>query len=80
MDIAHDPVIDQRPDGRWEVTCPTCLELKASGVEVPVGIGLAVRSWEVALRLWENHIRPVPEPPGHHAPRRPTSSQLPILQ
>ena len=79
MDTAHDPVIDQRPDGRWEVNCPACVELKASGVEVPIGIGLAVRTWEAALRLWENHVRPVPESPDH-GPRRVASSHLPIMK
>ena len=52
MEISHDPVINQRPDGRWEVNCPDCLRLRASGVDVPVGIGLSVRSWESAIRLW----------------------------
>ena len=52
----HDPVVHHRADGRWEVNCPECLRLKASGVDVPVGIGLSVRSWDVAIRLWSNHI------------------------
>ena len=67
MENSHDPVINHRPDGRWEVNCPDCLRLRASGVEVPVGIGLSVRSWEVAVRLWENHLRPVRESHGDEA-------------
>jgi hypothetical protein len=59
MEINHNPVINHRPDGRWEVTCPECLMLRDSGVDVPVGIGLVMRSWESALRIWTNHLGPV---------------------
>ncbi len=61
MASRHDPVINSTPDGRWEVNCPDCLELMAAGVDVPVGIGLSVGSWEVATRLWANHVGLVDE-------------------
>jgi hypothetical protein len=55
MENRHDPIINHRPDGRWEVNCPDCLTLRASVVEMPVGIGLSVGTWESAMRLWANH-------------------------
>jgi len=75
MENPHDPVINHRPDGRWEVACPECLRLRASGVDVPVGIGLAVRSWESALRIWTNHLGPVGDTLGMQA--QPVVTSLP---
>ena len=67
MEAGHDPVINHRPDGRWEINCPRCLMLRASGVDVPIGIGIAIRSWEAAVLVWENHVRQVESPgqPGY---------------
>jgi hypothetical protein len=76
MENTHDPVIIQRPDGRWEVNCPDCLRLRDSGVDVPIGIGLSVRSWESAIRLWANHVRPGAESEGSQA--LVTSSRPPL--
>lgn len=78
METDHDPVINHRPDGRWEVNCPECLRLRTLGVEVPVGIGLSVRSWESAIRLWANHVRPVAEADDRGA--RKVVARHPILQ
>lgn len=74
MADTHEPIINHRPDGRWEVACPECLRLRTSGVDVPVGIGLAVRSWESALRIWTNHLGPVAESLGRQTQPVVTSS------
>jgi hypothetical protein len=79
MKTDHNPVIMHRTDGRWEVNCPECLELRASGVAIPVGIGLAVRSWESALLIWENHIRPFVQSLDDQAERS-THSHRPLVQ
>jgi hypothetical protein len=80
MENSHDPVINQRPDGRWEVNCPDCLKLSAKGVELPVGIGLSVGSWESAIRLWSNHVGLVGESEDRQAQPVVTSSPQPLLR
>ncbi len=54
MRNAHNPIVVQRSDGRWELHCPECMEI--AGTTVPIGIDLPVESEEVAELLRENHI------------------------
>jgi hypothetical protein len=49
----HEPVVHRRTDGFWEVTCVGC-RLDAT-CEIPIGIGLPLRSRATAERLLQNH-------------------------
>jgi hypothetical protein len=80
MQDSHAPVIDRRADGLWEVNCPECLRLRALGVDIPVGIGMSVRSWEYAVRLWMNHLDPVGESQERQAQALITWSRQPLRQ
>ena len=54
MQDAHNPVVVQRADGRWELHCPDCEAVV--GTTVPIGIDLPVESKDVAELLRENHV------------------------
>jgi hypothetical protein len=49
----HKPVVHRRTDGFWEVTCVGCW--LDTAFEMPIGIGLPVRSRSDAERILQNH-------------------------
>ena len=49
----HEPFVHRRPDGSWEVMCLGCW-LDAT-CEIPLGIGLPLRSRATAERILQNH-------------------------
>lgn len=49
----HEPVVHRRPDGFWEVTCVGCS--LDTAFDVPIGIGLPLKSRSDAERILQNH-------------------------
>jgi hypothetical protein len=49
----HEPIVHRRSDGLWEVVCLGCW--LDSSVELPVGIGLPIKSRSDAERILQNH-------------------------